>query len=505
MAIFLVCSLSIVVAAILVILNYCSTLPYDPKQPPCIRPKIPIIGHMVGLLRHGTGYYSIIAEECKLPIFTLEIGKTKTYVITSPNLAAVCDRRSKVVSFAPCALNFAKRILLASEPTMRLLSENVAEEKGPVGLRVENMRAIHHSLVPGDHLNEISHTMLTHLANIFESEFGYGKESQVPLFQWIRNFVTIASTDTLYGSESNPLRDSDVMDGFWEVDRGFAFLALAVFPRILAPKASRGRERVFEGFLEYYTNHGFATASRIVKARYEVNCKYNVSQEDIARFDLGVCTGLLVNTIPATFWAVLRVFSNPDLLHELRQSLHKTACLDNAVDPSQCPIMTVSSAPFLESLVTEVLRLHSNNSSTRVLLDDVSIKDSGGDIYLLKKGSFLTVPSALFHQNETLWGLTAKTFDPARFVNHNKIRASANRTFGGGNALCPGRHFAMNEIMSFLVIVLLRFDVDPVNGSWALPESTHHISTSILTPVEDVWVKIKPREGLQDIKWNFIW
>ncbi|KAK8134846.1 hypothetical protein PG984_006858 [Apiospora sp. TS-2023a] len=454
------------------------------------------------------------SEECNLPIFTLEIGWTKTYVITSPSLAAVCDRRSRVVSFTPCAINFAKRILLASKPTMRLLSEDLAEEKGPVGLRVENMRAIHQSLVPGEHLDEISHIMISHLANVFEVEFGGGEDKRIPLFQWIQNFVTVASTDTLYGPEKNPMRDADVINGFWEVDRGFAMLGLAVLPDFIARRASRGRKRFFQGFLEYYTTGGFATASRIIKARYEVNCKYNVPHEDIARFDLGVCTGLLVNTIPAIFWVVLRVFSDRDLLRELRQSLDKIADLQRIPTTSSCrPTITISISraikrcPLIESLVNEVLRIHSNNASARVLLEDIAIKDSGGNTYLLKKDSFLTVPSALFHKNEALWGPSAGRFDPARFINnHHKVRPSANRTFGSGSALCPGRHFAMNEIMSFLVIALLRFDIEPVNdGAWALPESTHHISTSILTPVEEVWVKVKPREGLRNVKWNFVW
>jgi hypothetical protein len=37
------------------------TLPHDPQEPPLVRPKIPLIGHVIGLLRHGTKYYSDVA------------------------------------------------------------------------------------------------------------------------------------------------------------------------------------------------------------------------------------------------------------------------------------------------------------------------------------------------------------------------------------------------------------------------------------------------------------
>lgn len=33
-------------------------LPHDPKEPPLIPSRIPFIGHVIGLLRHGSGYYS---------------------------------------------------------------------------------------------------------------------------------------------------------------------------------------------------------------------------------------------------------------------------------------------------------------------------------------------------------------------------------------------------------------------------------------------------------------
>lgn len=32
----------------------------DPREPPVIPPTIPLIGHIVGLLRYGTEYYAMI-------------------------------------------------------------------------------------------------------------------------------------------------------------------------------------------------------------------------------------------------------------------------------------------------------------------------------------------------------------------------------------------------------------------------------------------------------------
>ncbi|KAI1746709.1 cytochrome P450 [Xylaria castorea] len=513
----LIASFILWIAISFYLLIYHSRLTHDPQEPLVIPPKVPLIGHVIGLLRDGTRYYSRIATECNLPIFTLEIGWSKTYVVTSPSLAAACDRRSKVVSFTPCALDFAKRILLSSEGTMHLLSQDLREERGPVGLRVENMMAMHQSLMPGERLDDASQTVLKHISQLIEATVGNGNEHCISLFQWIREVISIASTDAIYGPDQNPMHNTEVMEGFWAIDRDFALLGLMVLPSLIAMKASRGRQRFFTAFRHYYATGGPDKASQMIKARYEVNRKYKVCDEDIARFDLGVCTALLVNTVPAVFWAMLRIFSHQSLLNELREGISAVVTAANTPHTSSKTATTtvrisevIKALPLLESAIVEVLRLQSNNSSTRVLLADVLIKDSSGDVYLLKKDSRLTVPSALLHNNESAWGPTAGVFDPRRFVNHHqghhqRIHTAANRTFGGGNALCPGRHFAINEILGFLIIMILGYDVKVLDGIWEVPKTKHHISTSILTPIKDVWVRIKPRTETKDTRWSFVW
>lgn len=37
------------------------TISHDSREPPLIQPKVPHIGHVIGLLQYGTGYYTKIA------------------------------------------------------------------------------------------------------------------------------------------------------------------------------------------------------------------------------------------------------------------------------------------------------------------------------------------------------------------------------------------------------------------------------------------------------------
>jgi hypothetical protein len=142
------------------------------------------------------------------------------YIVTSPSLIAACDRRSKVVSFAPYVVEFGKRILAGSAHSVRLLSADLLEEKGPHGsLRPETMAAMHRSQAPGENLDEMMRVTLRSSTGFIDSvtERGGGGADVggVPLFGWVRQFMTVAGTDAVYGEERNPFRDPEVVGSFW--------------------------------------------------------------------------------------------------------------------------------------------------------------------------------------------------------------------------------------------------------------------------------------------------
>ncbi|KAK5632008.1 hypothetical protein RRF57_007722 [Xylaria bambusicola] len=493
------------------------TLAHDSREPPLIPSRIPIIGHAIGVLRGGSGYYSHIVNKYDYPISTLSLPRAKMYIVTSPAMIAASDRQAKTISFAPYVVEFAKRILLASKTSIGLLSEDLLDEDG-LNLRTETMKAMHAALQPGRHLQETSQAVVMNIIRYLDFESPEINQTSIGLFQWVQRVVSLASTNAIYGPARNPMQNDEVMEGFWSVDRDFALLGLMVLPRLAAPEANRGRKRLFDAFRDYYSNSGLEEASELIKARYNVNNRHGIPDKEIARFDLGVCTALLVNTIPAVFWTLCHVFSDSKLLAELRQGIEavvfgqqkfskeKTSGATTTAITVNIPDI-IKTFPLLESVVMEVLRVQSNNASARYLLTDTLIDDGLGAAYILKKDSFLVMPSAVIHKNEIAWGPTAKKFDPARFVKSSayKARSSAFRAFGGGNALCPGRHFAVNEIISILVIMVLRYDIEPVTQAWKIPSTRKHIATSILTPLEDIHVRISQRKEIKELNLNFIW
>ena len=272
--------------------------------------------------------------------------------------------------------------------------------------------------------------------------------------------------------------------------------------------------------VDYFQNKSHEDGSPLVKARYNANKMYNVSLEDLARFESSLTIALLVNTAPATFWTLFLVLSNPTLVLDLRQQLEMfiRPNQDHSSDESSSenhPKIHVDMAqvlkecPILKSLVEEVLRIRSANASGRMVMRETLLNNQ----YLLRANSTVLIPSASVHTDASVWGATVNQFDPSRFMKDGGSQmllqpAYAYRAFGGGAALCPGRFLATMEILSILTMMMLRFDITPVDSKgratqWREPKSRPHILTSILSPAKDVPVVIKEREKYRGMTWCF--
>lgn len=280
----------------------------------------------------------------------------------------------------------------------------------------------------------------------------------------------------------------------------------------MAPKGTRGRRKFFEAIQTHYDAGGQTSASKVVHAHYEVNRKFSISINDIAHFDLVISYGLLVNTVPASSWAIFYLFSDPELLAIICRMIADATNIDlQQTDISghfRINIATViARCPLLSSFVRATLRVQSTNAAARIILRDTLLEDR----YLLKIDALLFISSEDVHGNGSVWGPTAKTFSPKRFWRENnkppatKTPASAYRAFGSGGSVCPGGFLATNEILTMLIIMVLRHDLRPAAGQWIAPRSVPHITKSILTPVGDIPVVLTERENVKGATWDFYW
>lgn len=263
----------------------------------------------------------------------------------------------------------------------------------------------------------------------------------------------------------------------------------------------------FAAFKKYYKAKGHEGASRLIQARFELQKSYKMSEEDIAQCDINVCLGLLINTVPATFWTLYHVYSQPSLLQAVRTAItsHVQVSADGLTRNVNIAAVAAH-CPLIDSIVQETLRVHSANNSPRYVLEDTVLNDK----YLLKQGSAVLIPSSELHRASSYWGATADDFDARRFcakkTSDNKKPGSVFRPWGGGTFLCPGRFLAKNEIIIMFIIMVLKYDMETLEGRPWLPPSHHwNLTASILAPKQDVRVNIREREGYGSTCWKFEW
>ena len=295
------------------------------------------------------------------------------------------------------------------------------------------------------------------------------------------------------------------------MENSFALLFVNIATSWVVPKAHRGREHIFDAFHRYYASRGHERGSTLAKSRYYAAEKNGTPLKDIAKFELSGLFGMLINTVPCTFWVTLDVFSDLRLLQDIRDEI-STAIMSSSRDAVQCISIgrMKESCVLLPSVFQETLRTRSTGSSIRRVREDFLLADR----YLLKKNSILQMPFAIISENKDLWGESAKEYNPRRFIKSRKsiegkkqaiIKPGIFRGFGGGTTLCPGRHFATTEITSVVAMLAMRFEILPVaTEGWGMPRQvTNHGATSVLPPEKDIKVKIVRRKGFESCEWRF--
>lgn len=279
------------------------------------------------------------------------------------------------------------------------------------------------------------------------------------------------------------------------------FLMLDLLPHWVFKQGIQGREQLVKSFVKYQSEGRFHEGSVFIQRWVKHFISQGIPEEDIARFHVGGLFALVANTIPTAFWTVYHVLSDPSVLEECREEVSHAVQEKDGI----CTIdsnYVKNSCPTLLSTFQEVMRFHGMGNSVRVADEDQMLDGK----YLIKKGGLIMIPARVQHRMRSIWGDGADVFDPRRFVKKAGVNCPnpvAFRGFGGGTTLCPGRHFATTEILLFAAMILLRFDVYPVNGRWVTPTTENSSQAEAMEqPDSDIDIELRPRPGA-DRTWRF--
>lgn len=257
---------------------------------------------------------------------------------------------------------------------------------------------------------------------------------------------------------------------------------------------------------KYFQNDEHKKGSALIQARYNHSVRFGVPLDDISRAEVGGVVALLSNTVPVSFWMLYHVYSDPIVLDDCRSELEKI--VDRGVNDKGEKSNTIDMSkvkqhcPILLATLKETLRTYSTVVSAREVTEDYMLDGQ----YLLKKGATVMMPSTVQHSNAAVWGPDHATFKHKRFLTqNNRAMSSSFRSFGGGTTLCPGRHFASTEILAFVSVMILRFDMQPTKGTWVEPSTNKaEFWEAIRSPDSDFEVEIIPRESDDKVgEWVF--
>jgi cytochrome P450 len=265
------------------------------------------------------------------------------------------------------------------------------------------------------------------------------------------------------------------------------------------------REIVFDAFRDYCSNIP-ADAAGVVHVREHIFRTASVSDDEIPKQHAAICAGIFPNLAVTLFWAIFDLFSQPEVLTEVRAEIKANAVRTsqkNGTEKGQVFVLDVTAlktrCPLLLSVFQETQRTRSILIVTRKVMEDTLLDGR----YLLKKNNYVQIPAQAVHTSQANWGSSAHAFDPYRFMNKGKADSGGSNSvaskflpWGIAPHVCPAKDFALTEILIVLALLVLRVNLQPINGGeWnrSLPTATQKLPT-LANPAKDLQLRVNGRE-----------
>lgn len=214
------------------------------------------------------------------------------------------------------------------------------------------------------------------------------------------------------------------------------------------------------------------------------------------------------NSIPASFWMLAEVIRDSQLLIRIRGANEKHR-IDSPHGTLDFDWVSLCNEPLLQSVYAETLRLHVAifvlRSSERQEVDikgwriprNAPMLVSGYNAQMapeewISKDNPHVKPVGEFWAERFLQGSTSK----GDIVFSRKDLASKWLPYGGGQRICPGRHFAKLEMISSLAIILTLFDIEILDVASRIPANDMlGLGFGTLWPKKEMPVRIRRRRA----------
>lgn len=139
-----------------------------------------------------------------------------------------------------------------------------------------------------------------------------------------------------------------------------------------------------------------------------------------------------------SIWGMMEMLKDPHLFKAIRsQVLEKCLRVDPLTGARSLNTVEMLKIPLLQSLSTEILRLHISVNVTREVTEPFSL-----GTYSLEKGDLLQAPSQIAHYDEEVWGEEghrASEFWAERHISYTESINAAGQTVRQAEFSMTGR------------------------------------------------------------------
>ena len=127
----------------------------------------------------------------------------RNYIITSPSLASMAQRRSKTLSFYGLVLEVTKRFVALDEATMHIIKNNMDGTEGHHGLMPESHAATTKLLQPGPELDSMCTVQLEQFSRLLHKTVSRSNSQPIALHGWVRQLFSISNAYAVYGPKTH--------------------------------------------------------------------------------------------------------------------------------------------------------------------------------------------------------------------------------------------------------------------------------------------------------------
>lgn len=150
---------------------------------------------------------------------------------------------------------------------------------------------------------------------------------------------------------------------------------------------------------------------------------------------------------------------------------------------------------YLDMVVSETLRMWPVSPALeRFVNKPYVVENTNGNRFRLEVGDGIWIPTFAIHRDPKFFA-NPNTFDPERFSDANKhnIRPGTYMPFGIGPRNCIGSRFALMEMKSIFVYLLLHFSLEPCEKT-VNPLVLQPGTTVTLDAANGFYATLRPRQ-----------